>query len=488
MRFLCTSLISFVLSLLMLIPTATAGLSPEYSAWIDSPAGFLLTKQEIKDWKDVATDAQARKFIDLFWARRNPHPEAAFNEFRAKFESMVKFCDEKFGYEGQRGSLTDRGRVFLLMGPPQQKETRAPTQTVTMAATAAGQDDRGTDQARANLEMWVYDPPQMNPKFRAKGSRVLFTFYENRPETNEFVMDRSHREATMALRLMHRAPEVYLLHPELESVPKPISVPGGRSATSEQLAAIGSADAGAQQDALRFELDLGVADAVHRPLWLHLELPASAAPVETLAGRVLASADQEVVSTFQIAATPKQEGESRSYDLTFPLGPGQYRYEVGAFNGGVLQGVLKGDIEVPVAPEGQWLSPVWLGLSAEKIEKPVLGLAYSFGAWHLFPLVASSVPHQSQLSYFGYVIRPQIEEGKAPSAALKLTLRKDGKRLGRPLKMNLPMVRVTDDVYLYANAISLAALPAGVCRLEFEVSAPGTEDTATRSVQLELVD
>jgi len=473
---------------LLLAPLAWAGLSPEYRDWIDSPEAFLLTKKEIKEWKHISTDAEAKHFIDLFWARRNPHPEAAFNEFKARFESMVKYCDENFGYEGKRGALSDRGKVFLLMGPPHYKESRAPTQTVTVAATEAGQDDRGTDEARANVAMWVYDPARMNPAFKAKGSRIVFTFYENRPETNEFIMDRSHREATMAMRLLSRAPEVYLLHPELDTVPKPVSVPGGTPATPEQLQVLKNADTGPLQDKLSLRQDLGVADAIHRPLWVHLEFPGDVQVLDLLAGEVSTADGSEVISNFQLPAKAVTAGDRRAYDLTFPLGPGKYSWRVGGFAGGALQFVARGEVEIPESSEGVWMSPVWLGLEAEKIEKPVLGMAYSFGSWHLFPLTGSTAPHKAQLSYFGYVVHPQVEEGKQPKAKLKLTLRKDGKRLGRPLSIDLPLARITDGVYLYANAISLAALPAGSCELDFVVLTPGAEEPAARKVKLDLVD
>ncbi len=284
---------------------AHAQLSQEYADWADSPAGFLLTKKEAKEWKKIDSDAEAKHFIDLFWARRNPRPGTAFNEFKARFDGMVKYCDENFGYEGTRGALSEMGRVFLLMGPPHNAGRRGPTQTVsgTGLAGGAGGSDRGTDQVRSNVKIWSYDPARMNPAFKVKGTNIQFTFYEERVATNEFVLDRSNREAAMSMKVMQNAPEVYLLHPELDTVPKPVSVPNATPATAAQIAALGD-QSGALQEQLNVMQDLGVADAEHRPFWLHLGVPSDSEEIDTLAGHVLNAEGDEVLSTFQVAGTP----------------------------------------------------------------------------------------------------------------------------------------------------------------------------------------
>lgn len=469
---------------------ALAQLSPEYADWADGPQGFLLTDDESKAWETVKGDPEAREFIALFWARRNPKPGAAFNDFKARFDGMVKYCDENFGYEGMRGALSDMGKVFLLMGPPNDAGVRGPTQTVsgTGGAVTAGQSDRGTDQVRALAKIWSYDPARMDPKFKAKGSHILFTFYEDRPLTNMFIMDRSGREATMSFRAMARAPEVYLLHPDLKTVPKPVSVPGGSAATEAQLAKLVSAAGGPLQDQLHAMQDLGVADADHRPLWIHLGVPKDAPVIERFAGQVLNQTGDEVLSTFQIEAQPLEAGTERAYHLTLPLAQGTYQYEIVGLIGSQVQLTHKATAEIPATSEETWFSNVWTGLGAEQKPDAMLGEAYTFGSWHLMPLAVETAPKKNQLSYFGYVIRPVIEEGVEPTAKLKLTLRKDGQRLGKPLSMSLPMAKVSEGVYLYANAINLEALPSGSCSLEFKISTAGTEASEKRIVELDLTE
>jgi GWxTD domain-containing protein len=55
-------------------------------------------------------------FVEAFWRAR-----AGNDHFRAIFERRVAFADADLGQEGKsgdRGSMTDRGMVFILLGPP----------------------------------------------------------------------------------------------------------------------------------------------------------------------------------------------------------------------------------------------------------------------------------------------------------------------------------------------------------------------------------
>src|SRR4051812_31642267 len=95
-----------------------AALSKEYAEFAKGPAELLLTKEERKQWKAIGTDEQAKAFIDLFWARRDPTPGTAKNEFRMDFDERVKSADERFHTGYGPGSKSDRGKVFILLGSP----------------------------------------------------------------------------------------------------------------------------------------------------------------------------------------------------------------------------------------------------------------------------------------------------------------------------------------------------------------------------------
>lgn len=450
--------------------------------WDESPAGFLMTKDEKKEWKKVTTEAEAKRFIELFWAKRNPDPAAAFNPFKAEFENRVRYADEQYTHDKRRGALTDRGKVLILMGPPHYSENRFPTETVERI------EDRsvGTDEVRANAKLWFYDPQQLPDGFKIKGSRLIFVFYEEKPESNYFTLDRSHQEATMALRALSRAPEVYLLHPDLTEVPKPVSVPGGEPPTVEQLAWL-DAETAPLNDQLLTAAEVGVADPANRPFWLHLELPKGAPGIDVLVGRV-SNTDGDVISTFQVAAAPKPTTAGTAYHLTFPLGPGSYTIDVCGAAAGTPQIRWSDTVEIPAAPmEGTWMTPIMFGLSVVQEEEWQLGSPFGFGALHLMPLTATALPSQTELSYFGHVIRPGLNDEGKPELEVKVTLKMDGRRLGRPLTMTLPAISIADDLWVYANSINLAALPqTGQYKLEFKVTDSISGVSVDRDVVLDI--
>jgi len=450
--------------------------------WDESPAGFLMTKDEKKAWKKITTEAQAEAFVELFWARRNPEPTSAFNAFKADFENKVRYADEQFTWEKRRGALTDRGKVLILMGPPHGSENRFPTETVESIEDRSA----GTDEVRANAKLWYYDPQRLPDGFKAKGSRLLFTFYEEKAESNNFTLDRSHQEAAMSNRALSRAPEVYLLHPDLTEVPKPVSVPGGSAPTAAQLAWL-DGEGAPLDDQLRAVTKVGVADPANRPFWLHLELPSDAPILDTLAGRV-STPEGEVASTFQIAAEPKETPSGKAYHLAFPLAPGTYRVAVAGAAGGEAKILWSDEVEVPAAPvEGTWMTPLMLSVSVVQEEEWQLGSPFGYGAIHLIPLTDTELSNQTELSYFGHVIRPGLNEAGEAELEIKVTLRMDGKRLGRPLTMTLPAIKIYEDLYAYANGINLAALPqTGHYTLEFEATDTISEVSVERTVELDI--
>ncbi len=86
------------------------------------PARWLMTSEEQAVWRNVKTDHEAIDFIDLFFARRDPTPGTPRNEFRTEFERRVAYADANFKEGPTRGSLTERGRVLVILGFPKDTD------------------------------------------------------------------------------------------------------------------------------------------------------------------------------------------------------------------------------------------------------------------------------------------------------------------------------------------------------------------------------
>jgi GWxTD domain-containing protein len=97
-----------------------------------------MTAEEKRNWVNLTSDDQRAEFVDKFWESRNPHPGSPDNTYRTGFERRAAFADVYFNQdEKKRGSLTDRGMVFVLLGPPTWGGRR-PIRTGEDTSEAAG--------------------------------------------------------------------------------------------------------------------------------------------------------------------------------------------------------------------------------------------------------------------------------------------------------------------------------------------------------------
>ena len=115
--------------------------------WLDGPVHYFLDSAEIKDFKKLKTDKERADFIERFWRRRDPTPNTLVNEYRQLFWNRVTEANEKFLDSSRQGWATDRGKIFILYGPPDEMK-----EDPFAKATSDAGDSRG-------LIRWVYLNP-----------------------------------------------------------------------------------------------------------------------------------------------------------------------------------------------------------------------------------------------------------------------------------------------------------------------------------------
>ncbi len=86
--------------------------------WDQGPVKFLMDSDEQRAFRSLADDDARRSFVNEFWRRRDPDPRTPENEFQIEFYRRVQYADANFSTEAVRGSLSDRGMVFVVLGPP----------------------------------------------------------------------------------------------------------------------------------------------------------------------------------------------------------------------------------------------------------------------------------------------------------------------------------------------------------------------------------
>ena len=92
------------------------GLPPGHADFL-SRVRYIITRSEEKVFLGLP-DSERDAFIEEFWNRRNPDPYSRENAFQAEYFSRLEAADRLFKGEPKPGWLTDRGRIYILFGPP----------------------------------------------------------------------------------------------------------------------------------------------------------------------------------------------------------------------------------------------------------------------------------------------------------------------------------------------------------------------------------
>jgi len=114
--------------------------SPEYQIYDEMTAkqlddefkgsSYMATGQEKKIYKNLDLPGK-REFMKKFWIRRDQNPATIKNEFRQDYLQRLAYVNSHFG-SGKPGWRSDRGRVYLLYGKPDEIE-RFPNSSETRA-------------------------------------------------------------------------------------------------------------------------------------------------------------------------------------------------------------------------------------------------------------------------------------------------------------------------------------------------------------------
>jgi GWxTD domain-containing protein len=111
---------------------------PADQYWGEGPARWIMTDSEKSAWSALADPNARVGFVEEFWTARSALPGADGRTYRQEFERRVAFADANLAEdEEKRGSLSDRGMVFVLLGPPTYAGRR-PLRTGDDASDAGG--------------------------------------------------------------------------------------------------------------------------------------------------------------------------------------------------------------------------------------------------------------------------------------------------------------------------------------------------------------
>ncbi len=92
-----------------------------YDRWLNEDAVYLIAPEERAAFERLRTDEERNEFIRQFWLRRDPTPGTERNEKKEEHYRRIAWANKRLG-DTRPGWQTDRGRVYIVTGPPDEIE------------------------------------------------------------------------------------------------------------------------------------------------------------------------------------------------------------------------------------------------------------------------------------------------------------------------------------------------------------------------------
>src|SRR6202051_1517076 len=96
-------------------------LETPYKKWLNEDVAWIITDEERSAFKRLQTDEEREQFIEQFWLRRDPTPDTIENEFKEEHYRRIAYANERYA-SGIPGWKSDRGRIYITYGPPDEIE------------------------------------------------------------------------------------------------------------------------------------------------------------------------------------------------------------------------------------------------------------------------------------------------------------------------------------------------------------------------------
>lgn len=117
--------------------------------WVNQYVKWIISREERDLYQQLRTPEEKIAFMEGFWRRRDPAPETRENERRDEHQRRFAYAVQHFG-AGIPGWATDRGKIYILLGPPHSIQ----------------RNPAGRTAFERPSEVWTYNNPP-NPRLPA---------------------------------------------------------------------------------------------------------------------------------------------------------------------------------------------------------------------------------------------------------------------------------------------------------------------------------
>jgi GWxTD domain-containing protein len=161
-------------------------MSKESRDWLNKDVRWIITDEEKKAFMQLSNEEEREQFIEAFWDRRNPNPDSEDNEFKDEHYRRIEYANERFA-AGMPGWMTDRGRIYIVYGPPDEIESHP----------SGGSYQRPIEEGGGNTSTYPFEDWRYR-YIEGIGQEVIVEFVDDcMCGAYEMTMDRSKKDALL---------------------------------------------------------------------------------------------------------------------------------------------------------------------------------------------------------------------------------------------------------------------------------------------------
>jgi GWxTD domain-containing protein len=462
--------------------------------WVEKEVAALITAQEIATFEQIHKDDR-KLFKDLFWMRRDFNPATPENEFQKDYQARVKAADENFRGRGQKGSESDMGKIFLLLGGPSRQErggSGASPGAQPSADPGSGEEPAGEpgfgslggSEGESQTVTWIYDP---NPGLGIPNG--LTVSFRQQSEFGFRLVSTS--ELTKQL---ERAKERLVANPMVNYARDE----NGRLRKADmkfdpnspaKLALKQLQETGQASDAIPFEVRPAFFRAAAGQIYVPLDFVLASqlgSDKATVFGSVV-NTDGITINQFEETAELTKDASGRqAWEMPLQVQPGTYKLYLGVMDeAGTTIGTKIVDVDVPDLSTAELqISSILMFSEGKQIGEAMgsPGKAFLLGGYHFTPKREMVYTTKDQLSGVFYAYNYGVS-GDKPNLTVHLAFSRDGQ--GRGATKDEPFMLQTPEM-----ALTIFDIPLNIANFKepgnYKVTVKVTDHVNQKSLTQEI--
>ncbi len=432
-------------------------LSKNDKNWVEKEVGAIITAQEKATFEQIHKDDR-KLFKDLFWMRRDFNPTTAENEYQKEYAARVKSADESFRGGGTKGSESDMGRIFLLLGGPSQQQRGgsegASPQPGADPATGGeepgqpGFGSLGGSEGDAQMMTWVYDP---NPDLGIPNGISIPFRQQSGFGYRMVASDELTKQLERVKERLVANPSVNYARDENGRLRKADMKFDPNSPAKLALKAL--QETGQTSEAIPFEVSPAFFRAAGGQVYVPLDfvLGQGLSSSKAMVFGSVVTSDGITIHQFEESAEIAKDAAGRQvWEMPLQVQPGTYKLYLGVMDeAGTTTGTKIVDLVVPdLSTTELQLSSILMFAEGKQIGEAMgsPGRAFLLGGYHFTPKREMVYTTKDQLSGVFYAYNYGLE-GEKPNLTVHLSFFKEGEARGatkeEPFMLQTPEMALT---------------------------------------------